>query len=124
MKNNDLKKQLSDTIPRKQNVFVAQTSDNSDVIKLLESMRSDIISLKTEVRSLKKRKDRNGKGEPVEIRNQSGGEQRDSWEKARCEDCRKRPVDDCTHCFVCDRIGHIARRCPSFDMVNDNWLRK
>ena len=95
--NNDLKKQLSDTMPGKQNVCVAQTSDNNDVIKLLESMRGDLISLKTEVSNLEKKKDRYGKGEPSEIRNQRGGEQRDFWEKGKCEDCRKGQVDDCRH---------------------------
>ena len=120
--NNDLMKQLSSTMPGKQNVCVAQTSDN--VLKLLESMHSDIISLKTEVSSLKKKKDKNGKGEPSEIKNQRGVEQRDFWENAKFEDCRKGQVDDCRHCFVCGGIGHIARRCPSSDTVNDNWLRK
>ena len=87
-------------------------------------MRSDIISLKTEVNDLKKKKDRNGKREPSEIRNQRGGKQWDSWEKAKCEDCRKGQVDDFRHCFVCGGINHIACRCPSSDTVNDNRLRK
>ena len=93
-------------------------------IKLLESMRSNMISLKAEVSNLKKKKDRNGKGEPSEKRNQRGCEQQDSWEKAKCEDCRKGQVDDCRYCFVCGVIGHIARRYPSSDTVNDNRLRK
>ena len=42
--NNDLlsKKQLFDTISGKQNVCVAQTSDNNDALKLLEAMCIDI----------------------------------------------------------------------------------
>ena len=73
LSNNDLKKQLLDTMSGKQNVCVAQTSDNTVVIKLLEAMRSDINSLKMEVSNLKK-KDRNEKGEQNEIWNQGGGE--------------------------------------------------
>ena len=77
--NNNLipKKQLSEIMSGKQNVCVARTSDNNDVIKLLEAMRSDINSLKTEVSNLKKNKNRNEKGELTDIRNQTGGEKRE-----------------------------------------------
>ena len=40
-------------------------------------MGSDRTSLKTEVNNLEKKKDRNRKREPNEIRNQRGGGQRD-----------------------------------------------
>ena len=122
---NDLpKKQLSDTMSGKQNVCAAQTSDN-DVIKLLEAMRSDIASLKTEVSNLKKCKTRNDERESSERRNQRGGDQQEHWKKAKCEDCRQKQTDYCRHCFVCGGIGHIARRCPSSaDTVNDSLVRK
>lgn len=87
-------------------------------------MGSDRTSLKTEVNNLEKKKDRNRKREPSEIRNQRGGRQRDPWEKTKCEDCRKGRADSCRHCFVCGGIGHISHRCPSSDTVNDNRLRK
>ena len=87
-------------------------------------MRSGIISLITELSNLKKKKCRNGKGQPSQIRNQRGGEKRDSWEKTKGEYCREGQAEDWRHCFVCGEIGHISCRCPCSDTVNDNWLWK
>ena len=116
---------VSDSLSGKQNVCASQTSDNNDLIRMLEAMRSDITSLKTELSNLKQCNKGNERGElGNEGRNQRAREHQELQDKGRCTECRQNMLDESRHCFVCWGLGHRARRGPSVATGNDSRLRK
>ena len=106
----------------KQNLCpVSGNTSENDIVKLLKEMQSEISSLKSEVRYMKKsksEKDSSGEG------NQAAESHQEQRKRPKCKECREKKVDDCRHCFVCGGTGHISCRCPSRDMGNEDRLRK